>query len=159
MQKTRITTLTVFSLAVMAAIYSYKYEVTVASEPTEIIIESNSLGINSEPEVQKVYEVRKLSLKEALDKEVAKTTDTERLDALKYTFDSLECMESSMKQYQKLINVIDGDAKSAQKIYKEMEGNCVEDVLYYLKTNHPEKFVITHKAFLDSGFVVPYIED
>lgn len=159
MKKTIFTTLSIISLAVGASIYSYTYEETIASEPTEITIESQSLGINAEADVQKVYSVRKVNLKEGLDKELAKTTDKDKIEALKYTFDTLDCMEESMTQYPKLMEVINGDVKSAQLIYKEMEGNCVEDVLFYLKTNHPEKFIIAQKAFLDAGFVVPKIED
>lgn len=159
MRKIAISTISVISLAVITAIYSYSYEESIAAEPTSITIESKSLGINAKEEVQKVYDVRKVNLKEGLDSKTSKTTDKEELEALEYTFDSLDCMKDSMEHYPQLLEVINGDVKSAQVIYKEMEGNCVEDVLYYLKTNHPEKFIIAQKAFIEAGFVVPLISD
>lgn len=159
MKKLTLAALSIVSISVVAGIYSYTYDETIASEPMSITIESESLGINAKADVAKVYESRKISLKENLDNEIKKEADADSLAALKYTYDSLDCMESSMNQYPKLMEVIDGGEKSAQTIYKEMEGNCVEDVLFYLKTNHPNKFPIAQKAFIESGFVVPKIED
>lgn len=158
MKKLTLAALSILSISVVAGIYSYKYDETIASEPMSITIESESLGINAKADVQKVYESRKINLKENLDNEIKKETNVDSLSALKYTYDSLDCMELSMNQYPKLMEVIEGGSKSAQTIYKEMEGNCVEDVLFYLKTNHPDKFTIAQKAFIDSGFVVPQIE-
>lgn len=150
------------SIFILAALIvaGYMYEDSaIASEPVSITIESNSTGLNAEPEVKKVYETRKLRLSDNLDKIVKDVTEKEQIESLQYAFDSIECMDNSMKEYPKLIEIINGSEKSAQDIYKEMEGNCVEDVLFYLKRNHPDRFTIVHKAFLDAGFVIPQVED
>ena len=150
------------SIFILAALIvaGYMYEDSaIASEPVSITIESNSTGLNAEPEVKKVYETRKVRLSDNLDKIVKDVTEKEQIESLQYAFDSIECMDNSMKEYPKLIEIINGSEKSAQDIYKEMEGNCVEDVLFYLKRNHPDRFSIVHKAFLDAGFVIPQVED
>lgn len=148
-----------FILATLLVV-GYMYEDSaIASEPVSITIESNSTGLSAENEVRKVYDTRKIRLSENLDKIVKDVSSKEQLESLQYAFDSIECMDNSMKQYPKLIEVIKGSEKSAQDIYKEMEGNCVEDILFYLKRNHPTKFTVVHKAFLDAGFVIPQVED
>lgn len=131
------------------------------TEPLSITIESEKekIGIKAENEVKEVYETRKERLSDNLKNILKEEKDPERLKALNYTLDSLSCMDESIKQYPKLIDVIQGEDKNAREIYQEMEGNCVEDVLFYLKRNHPKMFSTVNKAFIDSGFVTPEIKD
>lgn len=131
----------------------------IAAEPLSITIESNSTGLNALSDVSKVYNSRKIKLTDNLNKQLVNIKDKEQLESFSFAFDSLECMEESMKQYPKLLEVIDGKEKSAQDIYREMEGNCVEDVLVYLKRNYPEKYPATHKIIYNAGFVIPQIEE
>lgn len=128
-------------------------------EPLSITIESESTGISAEKEVKIVYEARKERLSENLTKILKEEKDPEKIKSLNYTLDSITCMDESIRQYPKLMEVIHGENKNAQEIYKEMEGNCVEDVLFYLKRNHPDRFLIVNKAFVEAGFVTPEIKD
>lgn len=129
--------------------------------PISITIEEDgaATGVNTKPEVEKLYEERKNVLETNIKTAREKAKTPEQRELITLANDSVECMQKSVEGFPLLINVIDGQKMKAESIAKVMEDNCVEDVLVHVKRDLPEKLDAAEETFKEIGFNIPDIED
>ncbi len=125
--------------------------------PISITIEDSggSKGVDTRPQVEKIYENRKEQIEKKFD-EVNKTVkDKEEKELVVLAHDTVDCMDRSVNGFPLLVDIIDGQKMNAYQISNIMEENCVLDVLVHVKRDLPEKLDKAKLVYKKLGFDIP----
>jgi len=132
------------------------------AEPMKIIIEhqvdEKPLGAATKPAVEEYYKKQKELVTKNLKEKETSADNIEKLN-ISAAYDSVGCMDRSMEEFPKLIDVINGQQMNADEVSTKMEENCVIDSLVNIKYNEPTRLRSAEKLFRDVGFKVPDIND
>lgn len=159
----KISILGIGSLVAVGVLLTFGYmDPHAESEPMKIIIEhkvdEKPVGAATKPAVEEYYKKQKQLVTNNI-KEKEKSADSIEKMNISAAYDSIGCMDRSMEEFPKLIDVINGQQMNADEVSTKMEENCVIDSLVNIKYNEPTRLKSAEKLFRDVGFKVPDISD